>query len=552
MKIELRPYQNAALQAIYDYWGAGGGNPLIDLATGTGKSMVIAKMVQDLIAAFPDMRIVILVHVRELVAQNFKALLAVWPDAPAGIYSAGLGQRNGHHKITFASVQSVYRKPDVLGPRDLVLIDEAHLVPTAGEGMYRKLLDALKSKRIDLRVAGCTATPYRLDSGRLDRGKGALFDETVYTYGIGEGIRDGYLSPLKSKASATEIDVSNVAKRGGEFVPGQLQDAADAITQEACEEIVRFGASRRAWLIFCAGVQHSIHVSNTLKEMGVRCETVSGETSMGERDRIINQFRAGEIQAITNANVLTTGFDVPHVDMVAMLRPTLSTSLYVQIVGRGTRIAPGKKDCLILDFAGNCRRHGPVDNVNVSGGPSSKKDDEGKVSEDSVRGKYCPECGDLLPVNAPNCGTCGYEYPSKPKHEAQADGDAAVLSTERLKPKQAPVTKWTLSRHEKPGSPDSVRVTYVAGISEFREWLAFEHTGYANQKACQWWALHGGMSPFPRSVQEALGRAGELKMPTTITVQPNGKYFNIVSREFGELPPDFDQAPDIELDEIPF
>ncbi len=534
--ISLRPYQSAAKDAIMSYWQDGGGNPLVDLATGTGKSMVIASLTEDLLSSFPTLRVLMLVHVRELVEQNFQALLRVWKDAPVGIYSAGLGRRDVHHRITFASIQSVFRKARELGRRDLVLIDEAHLVPTAGNGMYRTLLDGLRNHAPDLRVAGFTATPYRLDSGRLDAGSDRLFDETVYSYGIGDGIADGFLSPLISKASATEVDVSNVARRGGEFVAGALESAADKIAAEAVGELVRFGENRRSWLVFCSGVKNAERTRNFVRQAGISCEMVSGETPLGERDRIIRQFKAGQIRCLTNAQVLTTGFDAPQVDLIAMLRPTLSTSLYVQIVGRGTRLASGKDNCLVLDFAGNVRRHGPVDAVSVLPKGSGATGDEGKVEVDSVRAKECPDCQSLAAINALSCVVCGHEWPyiEKPKHEAKAEAEVGILSTEKVPPQQVPVVDWKFYRHEKFGSPDSIRVTYFAGLATFNEWLGFEHSGGWQQMAQQWWVTHGGLTPFPKTVQEGLDRIGELTMPATISVKPKPgtKYTIIVSRSF--------------------
>lgn len=530
--ITLRPYQDAAIDAILDYWSAGGGNPLVEMATGTGKSMVIAKLTRDLLESYPGFRVLMLTHVKELVAQNFAALLKVWPDAPAGIYSAGLGRRDAHHRITFASIQSVYNKAKTLGKRDLVLIDEAHLVPLKGEGMYRRLLDDLYANSPDARVAGFTATPYRLDTGRLDEGATRLFDKVVYTYGIANGIEDDYLSPLISKASAVEIDVSKVDRRGGEFVPASLEHASDAITAEAVAEINRFGADRKSWLIFCSGVKHAAHVRDAVRALGISCDMVTGDTPGPERDSIIRRFKAGEIRALTNANVLTTGFDAPAVDLVAMLRPTLSTSLYVQIVGRGTRKAYGKENCLILDFAGNVRRHGPVDAVSVM--PKSGGGSDGKVGVDDVRAKTCPGCQELVALNTFECKFCGHQWPreEKPKHEAQAESQVGILSTEKVPPTMLPVVDWRFDRHQKFGSPDSVRVSYIAGLADYREWLAFEHGGYATQRAQQWWTAHGGATPFPKSTDEALARRGELRMPATISVKPRGKFFDIVSRSF--------------------
>ena len=532
--IQLRPYQDAAINSVLNYWQAEGGNPLVEMATGTGKSMVIAKLTRDLLDQYPTMRVLMLVHVRELVQQNFMALLRTWPDAPAGIYSAGLGKRDAHHRITFASIQSVFRRAASLGERHLVLIDEAHLVPAKGEGMYRQLLSDLGQKA-DMRVCGFTATPYRLDTGRLDVGEGALFDRVVYKYGINDGIDDGYLSPLVSRAGLSEIDVSNVHRRGGEFIAGEMEIAADKITLQAVSELVRFGENRRSWLIFCAGVKHAMNARDAIRAHGISCETVTGETPPGERDAILRRFKAGEIRALTNAQVLTTGFDAPSVDLVGFMRSTLSTSLYVQIVGRGTRIAPGKENCLVLDWGGNIRRHGPVDAVSV--GPwRAPGEDTGKVPVESVRAKECPDCQSLAALNATVCKVCGHEWPreEKPKHEAEAEKNAGIMSSEKVAPQQVPVADWEFHRHEKSGSPDSVRVTYIAGLNTYREWLAFEHGGYARQKAQQWWSLHGGSTPFPKSVTEAFGRLDEIEMPVTISVKPNGKYFDIVGRAFAE------------------
>jgi len=536
MKIELRPYQEEALKAVFDYWAKGGGNPLVEMATGTGKSMVIARMVHDCLARYPAMRVLMLTHVKELVEQNFTALKRVWPQAPAGIYSAGLRQYDLYSRIVFAGIQSAFKKSKALGERHLILIDEAHLVSEKDNGMYRRLLDGLHHNFPDARVVGFTATPYRLDSGRLDGGEVRLFDKVVYSYGIGRGIEDGYLSPLKSRASITEIDVKGVAKKGGEFVPSALEKASDKITAAAINEIIQFGQGRRSWLVFCAGVNHAEHVRDCLRAVGVKAASVTGKTPNGERDSIVRRFKSGEIQALTNANVLTTGFDAPQIDLLVMLRPTLSTGLYVQMVGRGTRQALGKQDCLVLDFAGNIRRHGPVDSVSISprrGG--GKKDEEGRVDVADVRAKACPKCKELVAINARCCKWCGYEWPmaEKPKHEEKAESRIGILSSEKVSPAQLPVVGWrmqVLARYD--GRPSSLRVNYQAGVGVYSEWVAIEHGGYPGLKAREWWRLHGGQLPFPKMAQEAFSRRGELTCPATISVKPRGKYHDVVGRSF--------------------
>lgn len=534
--MQLRPYQSEAVDAVFDYWENGGGNPLVEMATGTGKSLVIATLMRRLQQDY-GARVLSLVHVRELVSQNYQTLLRTWPEAPAGIYSAGLNRRDAHHNITFASIQSVHKKARQLGIRDVILIDEAHLVPAKAGGMYRSLLADL-SHYSDVRVVGFSATPYRLDTGRLDKGKEAFFDDTVYSYGITKGIADGYLSPLVSKAGLTEIDVSNVGKRGGEFIAGQLELAADAITQEAVDELLQFGRDRKSWLIFCSGVKHAMNVRDALRTAGISCETVTGQTPSGERDSILRRFKNGEIKCLTNAQVLTTGFDAPNVDLVGFMRSTLSTSLYVQICGRGTRLHREKENCLVLDWGGNIRRHGPVDAVSVGGKHASDGDDTGKIGVDEVRAKTCPQCETMAALNAIECKECGHLWPrdEKPKHEAQAEAEIGILSTEKVKPVQIPVVAWNFKRHQKSGSPDSVCVVYVAGLQQYRQWLGFDHSGFFNQRALAFWSAHGGATPYPKSTNEALQRIDELTIPSTITVKPNGKYHDITGQTFAKKP----------------
>src|SRR5262245_51800711 len=197
----------------------------------------------------------------------------------------------------------------------------------------------------------------------------ALFERTVFSYGIGDGIRDGYLAKLSSKATTARIDVTGVGRRGGEFISGELERAANVtdLVEAAVAELVTQGADRRSWLAFCCGVDHAYAVRDAICRHGVSCETVVAETASAERDAVFAAFRQGEIRCLTGVNVFSVGFDIPQVDLIALLRPTCSPGLLIQQVGRGTRLAAGKTDCLVLDFAGNIRRHGPVDSIHVNG-----------------------------------------------------------------------------------------------------------------------------------------------------------------------------------------
>ena len=363
--LTLRPYQQAAIDAIYGYFAGNAGHPLVVIPTAGGKSLVMAAFIEGVLKAWPDQRILVVTHVRELIAQNHAELIGLWRDAPAGICSAGLGRRDLGARILFAGIQSIHRRAYDVQQCDLVLIDEAHLIPAASNTMYRRFLDTLARINPQLKVIGFTATPYRTGSGMLHEGKGALFTDIAYEVSVRQLIDDGFLCPLVSKAAETRLDVSGVGSRGGEFIPGQLQAAVDLpeVTQAAIDEVVRLGSDRRSWLAFCAGVEHATHVAEAIRARGFTAATIFGDTPKPERDRIIAAFKRGEIRALASMGVLTTGFNAPGVDLIAMLRPTKSTGLYVQMAGRGTRLAPGKADCLVLDFAGNVARHGPIDAV---------------------------------------------------------------------------------------------------------------------------------------------------------------------------------------------
>lgn len=536
---ELRPYQREAIDACVSYWEAGGGNPLIDLATGTGKSVVLGTLVREIAEPLPDVSVLVLTHVKELVQQDVNAQLRAWPSCPIGINSAGLGRRDRRARVLYASIQSVHREDaTTLGPRHLVIVDEAHLVPRDGNGMYIKLFSKLREAVPDMRVVGLTATAFRLDSGRLDQGDNRLFDDVVYSYGIGEGVRDGFLSPLVSRnGGAGQIDARGVAKRGGEFIPGALEAVAntDELVQAACHDLVSRGQDRRGWIAFCTGVDHATQVADCLRRMGIATACITGETPGGERDSMIRSFKSGQLQCLTSVGVLTTGFDAPHVDLIAMLRPTLSTGLYVQMLGRGTRLASGKSNCLVLDYAGNVRRHGPVDAVSVTGAGGKSSKDEAKVKEETVRAKECPGCGALVSLRAMECAECGHVWPIENKHKDRPDTEASVMVRE-VEEQWHSVNRVEAHVHFKRDGdgPPTLRVEYWSGISCHREWITLDHPGFPGDKARIWWKLMTGQTSADGiDVQRASDEISEgLSIVDCIAIrlQRDGKFWRVVDR----------------------
>ena len=521
--LTLRPYQEAAIAAIYKYYEENSGNCCVVIPTAGGKSLVMASFIEGVLKAWPDQRILIVTHVRELIAQNHAEMIGLWPEAPAGIYSAGLGKREAQARVLFAGIQSIHRRAHEIGHTDLVLIDEAHLIPGNSSTMYRRFLDALQAINPALKVIGFTATPFRTGSGMLHEGKDALFTDIAYEAPVRDLIDAGFLSPLISKQPATRLDVSKVGTRAGDFIARDLAAAVDqdATTRAAVAEIITHGKDRKSWLAFCSGVDHARHVAEEFARQGITCRTIFGNTPKEERDAIIAAFKRGEIRALASMGVLTTGFNAPAVDLIALLRPTKSAGLYVQMVGRGTRLAPDKENCLVLDFADNVRRHGPIDLVRP------KRPGDGGGGEAPT--KVCPECDSIMALSATECPDCGYVFPPR---EVKIAPTAATLPVLSPKVQWLPVHGVSYSRHDKRGGRPSMKVTYSCGLKSYNEWVCVEHQGYARQKALEWWQKRAPGCPMPRTVDDAIAQAGKLTRPIAISVHPSGRFLEISGYRF--------------------
>jgi len=562
--VELRDYQREAIDALFRWFGENQGNPLIVLPTGAGKSMVLAGFFHAVLEQFPKERLLCLTHVKELVEQNHRAMLRAWPGAPAGVCSAGLKRREYDAPILFAGVQSTWKQAGKIGWVDLVVIDEAHLIGSEASGMYRVLLNDLRSMNGKLKVIGLTATPFRTGEGRLD-GKDGMFDGVAYDAQLARLIKEGWLSPLITRGTASKINTDGVHKRAGEFVEKELEASAMAgdLVSRAVDELVARAADRRSWLVFCCSIKHATAVAELLsKRHRIACATVFGSTPVGERDEIVRAFRAGEIRCVVNVNVLTTGFDAPMVDVVALLRPTCSPVLYVQMVGRGLRRAEGKTDCLILDFGGNMQRHGPIDEVQAR----PKGEGEG------IMARECPQCLLLVAFSLQVCPECGFEWAvvageSPPKHEEKPDEQGVIVAG--LHPtggfETRAVTRINYRAHTKPGRPTSMCVEFETGFRSWvRTWVCFEHAGYPRKKAEQWWREHMATgSPVPDTVDVALTlieifRANHQMREATHVVVDVRKEFPELKREMlghldaGESEYEPPAAPGSSTEQVPF
>lgn len=495
-KLTPRPYQQAALDALNAHLAEKSTNPCVVIPTGGGKSPIMAWALADWKREHPPFRAIVLAHVKELVRQNAEKMLAVWPEAPIGIYSAGLGRKDRGADILFAGIDSVAGRAPDFDPFDVVLVDEAHRIPPAGDGKYRKFIAEARLQNPALRVVGFTATPYRLGVGPICH-PDHILHEIAYEANVRELIDDGYLCPLRSKVGQTEADLSNVHKRGGEYIAGELAEAVNKaeIVEAAVAEAVKMIAAgnRQAALWFCVDVDHCHAVAAELRKHGIEAPVVTGNTPAAQRDRIARDFIDGRVHHVCNVNVYTEGFDATRCDCVVLLRPTKSKGLYAQMVGRGLRLDKRKADCLILDFAGCIDEHGPLDLLDAG----------------QVKTIVCAECREVFSKAARLCPSCGWEAPKiemeptpSEERERRLHGTKAATRSIISAPEAFTPDTVRAVRHRKAGKPDSLRVTYWQGPSSFTEWVCLDHDGFAGTKAQAWWRRRFG-DPVP-TVDQAL------------------------------------------------
>lgn len=518
----LRPYQRESIDLLWEYMRKFDGNPCVVLPTGAGKSVVIAELCREACTAWVDTRILMLTSRKELIIQNAQKMLSMWPNAPLGIFSASVGKRD-IDRITFAGIQSVRNRAMELGRRDLVIIDEAHEIAAEETGAYRTLIGELKAINPSMRVVGFTATPYRLGHGMITDSP-AIFDELIEPVTIKQLMDAGFLARLVSKHTAHSLSTEGVHKRGGEYIEAELQAAVDTDlnTQQAIDETIARAGDRMAWLFFCAGVEHAEHIKAALEGRGISAACVTGKTPKTERDDIIKRFRDGEIRALTNANILTTGFDYPDIDLIVMLRPTMSPGLYMQMAGRGLRQKSHGGDCMVLDFAGNVALHGPIIAVKP---PKPKGNGDGVAPS-----KICPECDEIVHMSARCCPACGHVFTKEEEKKYQLANDD-IMGEDRQKTIPVDRWSWSVETSRRSGKDMIVCRYYPQGIGEepIKEYFCVWHDGFAGikgraelQKICEAAGLYGN----PSTTEEL--EAG--LPPASVTYVMDGKFPRILSR----------------------
>lgn len=356
---KLRPYQQEAVDSVVNYFKKTRAPAVVVLPTGAGKSLVIAEL-----ARIARGRVLVLAHVKELVEQNHAKYTSY--DLEAGIFSAGLKRKDSKEKVIFGSIQSVARAPKkFFEDFSLLIIDECHRVNSDGDTQYGDVIRKLQENNESLCVLGLTATPYRLglgwiyqysSRGILQTQEKRFFKQCVYELPLEYMISNKFLTrPIKIDIPVTCYDFSELTEKGRMYTTAEVEELLKTqkrLTPLIIKNIIDITNQydRKGVMIFSSTVKHAEEILKCLP--GGEAEIVLGDTDNEKRDEIIERFKKKEFKYLVNVSVLTTGFDAPHVDVIAILRPTDSVSLYQQIIGRGLRLDQGKKDCYVLDYTG--------------------------------------------------------------------------------------------------------------------------------------------------------------------------------------------------------
>ena len=476
----LRNYQEDAVQATLEHFRRTTDPAVIVLPTGAGKSLVIASLAQK-----AKGRVLVIAHVKELVEQNHEKFESYGEEA--GIFSAGLNRKDDQNKVIFSSIQSLaHAQRSFFSDFTLVVIDECHRVSMESDTQYRKVIDALQESESRSCILGLTATPYRMSSGWLYefhyRGEvlskePRFFKKCIYELSLKYMIKHGYLTPpiqVDSPVACYDFESLMQRTQGRSISTEDLEESLrdqKRITPSIMKNILDLSIQRQGVMIFTSTIKHAIEILDYMPKDQTRI--VIGDTPSKEREEIISDFKEKRIKYLINVSVLTTGFDAPHVDLIAILRPTKSIGLYQQIVGRGLRLSPGKEDCLVLDYTGlgydifkpiieekkpneqsesvevPCPDCGLINNF------WGLKDEEGLVIEhygrkctgarENLEGeieecgylfrfKLCDQCMEKNEISASFCRACEHQLrdPDKTLKEAMSLKDAHVMKPDSM------------------------------------------------------------------------------------------------------------------------
>lgn len=419
MSFSLRPYQQDIIAKARGWLRAGERTLLIQSPTGSGKTVLIAHMLGR--ASSRGNQCWFVVHRRELIKQSAKTFDLV--GIPYGVVAAGFAP-NPDMPVQICSVQTLVRRFHNMAAPDLIVWDEAHHnAANSWDKVYSAFSGAIH--------IGLTATPVRMDGTGLRK----WFNQMVEGPTVEWLIENGWLSPYHLYAPGGGIDMTGVHSRMGDYVKREMVEMVDrpSITGDAVSHYLKLAKGRRA-VVFCASIEHSLHVVAAFREAGVTAEHIDGETPHVERDAALARFSGGETDVISNVDLIGEGFDCPMIACAILLRPTRSLCIYLQQCGRSLRISEGKENTIILDHAGNCKIHGLPDDLrkfDLDGAPTTQR-----KGDTAAPVRVCKTCFGANPSARKKCQFCGYEFPVQPREIEEREGTLSLVEKERVRTEQ--------------------------------------------------------------------------------------------------------------------
>jgi DNA repair protein RadD len=499
--ITLRYYQQEAVDAAWQALRQRE-HPVIQCPTGSGKSLIIAELVRRV--AERGGRVLIATHVQELVEGNAKEFHNLTGIEP-GILCAGLARTDKGHDVLFASVQSLYKpaKNGEIAPFDLIVVDECHLVQDRESDA--KFYPTTFSAFPDAQRVGLSATPFRMDGPVY--GEGRFFTEKCYEISVLQLVQDGFLAPLVGINPKLSLDLDKIKKTAGEYDVKSIEDQeTDEWLKECVATTIELARGRKHLAVFCPTISVAERAAEIFNYAGLAAATVVADTV--DRGDLLGAWKAGSFPVMCSVGILTTGFNFPALDCLVILRPTESLALHQQILGRGTRTADGKKNCLVIDFSGNLVVHGGIcvgmeecytqkddKMVAVSAQPAPKKEKR-KV-------KTAKELSELDPLLA------------NPKGFRARVLDIGFIV---INSKAQPGKRLLMATYD--------CVTEGGLIVNASCFLCVEYSGFALQQAGNWFKRRGEDS-FPRNAEAARSFCWGLPVPREVLIKKNGKYLNI-------------------------
>lgn len=472
--IQLRQYQEdcgAALMKDIENTG----NPILQLPTGSGKSLIIADIARRCKERWGGIKVLVLTHRAKLVEQDADKFrkLGIFPS----IYCAEL-KRKEVGQFTLGTILSVYRHADLFKDFHLVIVDEVQMINNENEGSYRKFLAQLPKAKI----IGLSATPFRLKGGAC-YGEGRLFNRVSYKIGFADLVKQGYLTPPINYDANADDDFSDMHVTAGDFNKDDMNRHFNRIVAKSCADLVKRMANRHYVLVFACSIVHANAIVKCLTEMGEKAKVYHSELSLEEDRLVINQFESRQFKYLVSIDKLGVGFDAPFVDGLGLMRPTMSRALAIQQLGRGSRLYQGKENFLVADYAGNVRRHNLLD-PDAYDVPWERISKTKRKGNDDAPSKVCPNCQAICATRTTTC-KCGYKFP--PKLATKADIGKEMDKT--------PVQIWKASV-EHNDKHNYVKLL-VGNFLHCRPVFFFpEDTGYAKTKTLIHWVRVFGEHGF--------------------------------------------------------